>query len=120
MSDIAPFFRLCCSSSASSAFDSTSTMAFPIAVTSNWRLFIGSSETRACMPAATNARRVSGALQVLADQRRQVSGGVGRNRLRTGDQRVLEGRGTLARALERQAIDSGRDDLLRRLRVLHQ
>src|SRR5687768_18126332 len=89
----------------------TSTIALPMAVTSNVRLFI-------CE--VSEEVRTSGALEVLADERRQFARGVRRNRVRSGDQRVFECRRALARALERQAIDGASDDLLRGLRVLHQ
>src|SRR5688500_11332955 len=108
---IAPLGRLCSASSASSAWAMTSTIALPMAVTSNVRLFIGE---------VSEEIRTSGALEVLADERRQVARGLGRNRIRPGDQRVFECRRALARALEGQAIDGRRNDLLRGLRVLHQ
>src|SRR5688500_4951420 len=108
---IAPFGRLCSASSASSAWAMTSTIALPMAVTSNVRLF---------MCEVSEAVRKSGALEVFADERRQIARRLGRNRVGPGDQRVFERGGALAGAFERQPIDRAGDDLLRRLRVLRQ
>src|SRR5688500_20379586 len=89
----------------------TSTIALPMAVTSNVRLFI-------CE--VSEEVRTSSALEVLAEERRQFARGVRRNRVRSGDQRVFECRRALARALRRQAPDGGGDELLRGLRGLRQ
>src|SRR5688572_21982669 len=127
ISDIAPFCRLWVVSRSSSALASTSTIAFPIAVTSNVRLFIkllgkygltvdDVATDEPCRP----ARPGSGALKILSDERRQFPQRLGRNRIGPRDQRELERRRTFARPLERQPIDRIGDDPLRRPGVLRE
>src|SRR5262245_47327626 len=99
---IAPLGRLCSASSESCAWAITSTIALPIAVTSNRRVFIRNQSSLGLC-----------GLQVLTNEGGKVLSGLCRNGVRPGDEGVLERRSALARALVRQRIDRPGDDLLR-------
>src|SRR6185503_5485632 len=94
---IAPLGRLCAASSASSACAITSTMALPIAVTSNFFAVIGPHAVR-LTPGAT----VSGSLEILSNERRELTRGGFGNCVGTSNERVLQRRRALARAFEWQ------------------
>src|SRR4030095_3788642 len=103
---IAPFGSLCATSRASSACAITSTMALPIAVTSNVALFISGSLLGGVGP----LHGFLCGLQILADERRQFLPHLGGNRVRPGDEGVLQRGRALARPFVRQAFDRLRDD----------
>src|ERR1044072_8870507 len=116
MSDMPPLGSLCSARRASSALASTSTMALPIAVTSNLALFITAVLSRGQTP----SQFCLGRLQILGDQRCQLLPDLWRDRIGPSDEGVLERRRTFAGSLVRQGFDGGGDDVLRGLGVVHQ
>src|ERR1044072_7793425 len=95
MSDMPPLGSLCSARRASSALASTSTMALPIAVTSNLALFITAVLSRGQSP----SQFCLGRLQILADQRCQFLPDLWRDRIGPSDEGVLERAGDFAGAL---------------------